>query len=498
LGKLTPSRSAIAVAGLVAAKLALHLCTIGRYGLHRDELYLWACGRRLAWGSLDHAPLTPAVARLAAILFGDVAAAGQRVLPALSGAAVVWLTALAVRRLGGTLGAQLLAGACVLIAPVFLYASGVLGTNSFDQLFWTLGSYLLVRILSEERPVVWPWAALGLVVGLAILNKYTALIWAGAAALALPITPARRRVGWIGPAVAVVLALAVSAPNLAWQVSHGFPSLEFYRLHNQAARRGLTLWSVLADQPRLIHPLSFLVAMVGLAAALRRGAAPVQRLFGVIFVLVLGFILIARGKPYYIASAYPMLIAIGSVPCARALARLGRGARVALAAGVVVAGAVAFVGTLPVLPEPVAARLALHRFNRELIQFADWRGVAAQIARAHQAVGGGAGVLTDSYGTAAAIEAFGGALGLPAPASGANSYWGWGPPGDPDQTPDQTLAIGYSPELLAAIYRQVTPVGSVRAPTGLNNRFDFPRVIYLCRGKRLSLRAAWPRLEHFD
>src|SRR2546423_13933031 len=58
-----PRRTDRGVAALAGLDLAAHLALAGRYGFHRDELYLLACGRRLAWGSLDHAPLAPAPSR---------------------------------------------------------------------------------------------------------------------------------------------------------------------------------------------------------------------------------------------------------------------------------------------------------------------------------------------------------------------------------------------------------------------------------------------------
>ncbi len=50
--------------GLGAFKLLLHLPVLGRFGYHHDELYFLACGRRLAFGYVDHAPLVPWIARL--------------------------------------------------------------------------------------------------------------------------------------------------------------------------------------------------------------------------------------------------------------------------------------------------------------------------------------------------------------------------------------------------------------------------------------------------
>jgi Dolichyl-phosphate-mannose-protein mannosyltransferase len=88
------------VAAIALAVVALELALAGRYGYHRDELYFLACGRRLAFGYVDQPPLTPLIGRLATTLFGDTTTA-IRVFPALSIGAMVVLSALIARELGG-------------------------------------------------------------------------------------------------------------------------------------------------------------------------------------------------------------------------------------------------------------------------------------------------------------------------------------------------------------------------------------------------------------
>src|SRR5213594_3936388 len=59
-----------AVYALAIAAVALHVAFSGRFGFFRDELYYAACGQRLAWGYVDHAPLAPFLARLSHALLG--------------------------------------------------------------------------------------------------------------------------------------------------------------------------------------------------------------------------------------------------------------------------------------------------------------------------------------------------------------------------------------------------------------------------------------------
>ena len=93
---------------LAAAKFLFHLLTAGRYGIFRDELYYLACAEHLDFGYVDQPPLIALVAWIARHLFGE-SLLGLRLLPALAGAATVWLTGKLTREMGGGAVAQALA-----------------------------------------------------------------------------------------------------------------------------------------------------------------------------------------------------------------------------------------------------------------------------------------------------------------------------------------------------------------------------------------------------
>src|ERR1051325_6707448 len=85
---------------LSAIKLLLHFLTNGGYGYFRDELYYLACGEHLDWGYVDQAPLIAVVARAQRAALGDSLFA-LRFLPAVAGAALVFVTGLLTRELCG-------------------------------------------------------------------------------------------------------------------------------------------------------------------------------------------------------------------------------------------------------------------------------------------------------------------------------------------------------------------------------------------------------------
>ncbi|MCC6996327.1 MAG: glycosyltransferase family 39 protein [Deltaproteobacteria bacterium] len=476
-----------AVAALVLGGLALHLGCAGRYGPHRDELYLRACGRALAWGSPDHAPLGSALARLA-----ELAGAGQlglRVLAALAGALTVWWTARLTRRLGGDGAAGLCAAGAALLAPVLMHHAGVYGTGTLEVLAAVAGFDALVFALAAPGRAR-RWLLVGLAFGLGLLAKYTLGLWLVGLALGLLASDRRRVLATPGPWLALATALALLAPNLVWQARHGAPALDFIASSHDAVRARFSRLAVLAAQPVLMHPVGFGLALPGLARGWRE--AGVARVFAVAFVVAAAALVLAPGKPYYLAPGYLPLWALGAPALARWLAARGRGLRVLLVAGTALAGAVAFVITLPVLPRSLLRRLEVARISSELPQFADWRAVVADIAHAHAVAGRVAEVvLTDSYGTAAALELHG--TGLPRVRSGANGYFLRGP----GRQPAALLVLGYPRALLGELCRELRVVGAVRAQGGAGNRYDFPRTIWLCR-PRAQLAALWPRLRRYD
>src|SRR5262249_55408776 len=70
--------------------LAFHAATVAGYGVFRDELYYFACGRHLDWGYVDHPPMIALLAALVRVVLGESWLAG-RMLAALAAAGTVLL-----------------------------------------------------------------------------------------------------------------------------------------------------------------------------------------------------------------------------------------------------------------------------------------------------------------------------------------------------------------------------------------------------------------------
>ena len=149
------------------------------------------------------------------------------------------------RLLGGRATAQWITALVVLFAPAFLSVQSIMTMNVFDQLFFALGFWLLIRYLDTREPRL--MIALGTVVGVALLNKLSIAAWLLALAIAALIY-ARWMVGRREVWVAAGLTLVIVSPFLGWQLANGWPFVEFVRAYNARPpalwwRDGVNIWS---------------------------------------------------------------------------------------------------------------------------------------------------------------------------------------------------------------------------------------------------------------
>src|SRR5215471_214834 len=209
-----------------AVTIAVQLSAITQYGYFRDELYYLASTEHLAWGYVDHPPLSIALLALVRYTLGDSLVA-LRLAPALLCAATVLLTGLIARRLGGGRFAQGLACMGAMLCPVFLGTGHYYSMNAIDLFLWTLAVWLLLVTLRESTTTRWAW--LGVVLGLGLLNKIS-ILWLGMGlVIGLVLTPHRRVFQKGGPFLTAAIAGAMFVPHLLWQVQNSWPTVEFMR-----------------------------------------------------------------------------------------------------------------------------------------------------------------------------------------------------------------------------------------------------------------------------
>ena len=231
----------------------LRLLVAARAPLSADEAYYWVWSRALAAGYLDHPPMVALWIRAGTAVAGDTAL-GVRLLgpvSALLGSLLLMRAAedfCPGRRAG-------VAAAVLLNATLMLNAGAVVMTPDTPLLFfWTAALVCLARLLRTGN-ANW-WLGVGLCAGLALDCKYTAALLGLGVVTWLALVPQARR--WFGTWqlwAGLVLAVALFAPVLHWNASHGWAS--FTKQGGRAAD-----WQ---PSRALDHLAELVVGQVGLA-----------------------------------------------------------------------------------------------------------------------------------------------------------------------------------------------------------------------------------------
>lgn len=492
--------------GVMAAQLPAVLS--GGFGMFRDEFYYIACSDHLAWGYVDHPPLSIFFLRLLRLAFGDSLLV-LRLVPALAVAVLAWLSARLAREMGGSGFAQFLAALATGVAPVYLAVGSFYSMNAFEPLCWMGCAWLLLRMVNTGRREL--WVPFGLLAGVALLNKHSMLFFGAALVAGLLLTKERRLLSgkwpWIGGAIALWFLL----PNLLWLVRHDWATLEFMR--NAQAWKNLPMSPLefLKAQVLLQHPLTLPLWLAGLAALLFHPALKKYRCFGLAFIFLFLLFVAQRGKPYYLSPVFPLFLAAGAVVVERFAAnKLGRRVRAAYAALLLIGGLVMLPMWVPLLPVESQIRYtrrigmappkmertrdtALHQVYADRF---GWKEMVAVVAKAYDSLSledqAAAAVYTQNYGEAGAVDFYGGRYGLPKAISGHNNYWLWGPG---KRSGKVLIIIGGSREDHLQAYEEVTLFAVHRNPYAMPAESDLP--IWICRRPKFSLKQIWPQVKHF-
>jgi hypothetical protein len=501
--------SDLVILGLLAlAKLAFHLITSHGYGIFRDELYYIACSEHLAFGYVDHPPLSILLLWLSRATLGDSLPA-IRFLPAAAGAGAVFLSGVMARELGGRRPAQLLAALAVFFAPVLLALSHVFSMNAFDVLFWALLAYTAMRILARDEPRL--WILFGLMAGLGLENKYSVAFFGLGLVVGLLLSAQRRQLAspwmWLGGALSLVLFL----PHLIWQVELGWPSLEF--IANARANKIVPVSPVefLLGQIVLVHPLAFPIWVAGLGVLLFGERMERFRCLGWAYVATFALLTIQQAKVYYLSPAYPMLLAAGAVAIDEFFGRRRWRWGTPAAAGLVVVGGIALLPlTVPLLPvesfiayshaigiqEPQMERNERGRLPQQYADMHGWDELVETVVRVYHGLPpedrARVAILARSYGEAGAIDFLGKAHGLPGAISGHNSYYLWGPG---DFSGEVLIVLGRAREDLSEWFEEVEQVDTVRCAYCMPHQNNVP--VHLCRRLRVPVEEAWSLLKDF-
>ena len=466
------------IALLAGIKLAVTASVSNRYGWHGDELYFIAASRHPDFGYVDFPPIVPLLAAAdQAVAPGSLVA--LRLLAIVAGCAVLVLTALIARELGASTRAQAWAALGLLLSPVFLGANALFHTASFDQLAWAAAILAFTRLLRTGDKRL--WLVIGAVVGVGLETKHTMVALPVAMFLGLLATGGRSMLlspwPWIGAAVALLIFL----PNLVWQATHEWISVQYVLSHRGHTDGPFAYWwqQVLV----FFNPVFVVPAVLGMAR-LYRDPRFRPAVYSAIAIELIFFGM--GGKSYYAAPVYPLLYAAGAIWLDAALTsriRVAAFMTPAVAVGLVLASAV-----LPIAPKPSGL----------FLDEVGWPDLAQQTADAYDSLPADqrahAMVLAHYYQEAAAIDFYGPALGLPHATSPHLSYWYWAPP---RMDPTTVVMINFTLDEGNRLFADCRQVATVTNSQGIvTNNYGAP--ILICTNPRRPLWQAWPSLQTLD
>ena len=185
-----------------------------------DEAQYWFWGQEMAWGYYSKPPLIGWIIRLFTEIGSDSTFWIRLPLPLFHGATAVTLMLVGRRLFDPAIGA--LAGLAYVTLPAVALGSLLVSTDT-PMLFCFALAMLAWLHLTEDRSALWA-VTLGAAIGTGLLAKYAMIYFPLTAALAALAIP-RARISGRNALIAAAVALAVIAPNLAWNAANGFSTI---------------------------------------------------------------------------------------------------------------------------------------------------------------------------------------------------------------------------------------------------------------------------------
>jgi hypothetical protein len=478
----------VGIAGFIAVA---HLLTNGRYGFHRDELQVLSDARHLDWGFVPYPPLTPFVERIGLSIF-RLSLVGLRLFSVIAQALVVIITGLMARELGGGRLAQGTAALAVALSTLPLFEGTEFQYTTFDNLWWVLIAYFVIRLLKTENPR-W-WLAIGATIGVGFQTKYTMGFFLCGVMGGVLLTRTRRYLasGWFWGGMA--LGFTICTSNLVWQFHHDFISLHFLQhIHKRDVSQGRAngfLWDQFWICTNLFAAPLWIAGLLGYLWDRR------YRMLGWMYLIPFTLFWVGKGRGYYLGGAYPMLMAMGAVMGAHWVGSLSKVPRRAVEAvfftGVVACGLLVSTIIIPWAPSGRLMKFALEN-NGDLREEIGWDEMVKTVAGIRDALPPeqqqNVGVMVRNYGEQGAIEILGPAYHLPPPISGINSAWLRGYPATP---PSTLIVLGTSREDADRMYTSCRLAGHNGNSLGVKNEEseDHPD-IFVCGPPRLPWAEFW-------
>ena len=431
----------------VAIKLGLNLLAIAHFGFHRDELLHLVLADHLDWGYKEVPPFIALLAKITFMFFGDSVFAA-RIFTTISAGLIVWFTGLITVELGGRRFAIALACLALIFSPAFAASDYLFQPVVFDQLWWVMAVYLLVKYCNTSA--IKYLYFLGIVIGVGMLTKYTMAFFTLSLLVGLVFSKNRKLLLNRHMIGAALLALIIFLPNLIWQFQHHLPVITHMKTL-QEQQLDFNKPSDFIKQSLLVNGIALFIWLTGFVFLLFSFRLHKFQFVAVAFVLIFGFLLIMHGKPYYLFGAFPMLFAAGGFGFERWLKTSSYAVRTAVIALFTVPNLMFFPMALPIfsLNQTLAAIKFLndkvpvtkfattwedhkqHPLTQDYADMFGWDTMTDLVAKAWNELTPEqqkhTQIYADNYGDAGAVHHFGKQYNLPDVISLNSSFTLWAP-----------------------------------------------------------------------
>ncbi|WP_419212617.1 ArnT family glycosyltransferase [Maribacter sp. X9] len=483
------------ILGLSLVKFIIQCLGNRNYGFHRDELLHLSAGQHLDWGYMEFPPFIGFIGKIAHWIFAD-SLWGIRLFPTLAGVGILILCCLMALELGGKTKAVVLSGICVLAFLLFYRNHTLFQPVAFDQFFWTLGFYLLLKFINSQNKKF--LLLLGVSLGLGLLTKYTILVWAFGIFVGLFLYQKGSlfKNKWLY--VAAFLALLIFLPNLIWQIQHDFPLLKHLQALSENQLEEIDPLEFGLEQ--LYFPFTLLVSLFGLFRLLISKNLKKYRSLGVAVVVIFSTLWLLNAKAYYVFGIYPVLFAAGAVTLETLLSK--KPIWMYVISAVVLLPSLYFIPeATPVLPIDTFVDYAQLKEEDGRItltsDYADMFGWEEQVKLVDSVYKTlspkekqNCVLWAENYGEAGALKILGERYNLPDPISRHGSFWTWGY-GNPNA--DVWISLGNEKATVEKVFQETELVKIITHPYAIDEENGIP--LYLCRKPKVDIAEWWANYE---
>jgi hypothetical protein len=285
----------------VIIKTIIHLVADSNSGFDGDEVLYIDAGKHLSMGYMEAPPIIGILAYLQNLLHSQSIFVNH-IFVHLASAGILVICGCMTIELGGKWKSVLLSMLCITLAPAFGITHNSFQPVIFDQFFWVLCFYYLVRYSKdpENKYLIY----LGITAALGFLTKYSMVFFiTGLLISVLILRPVLLKNKVL--CFSLLLFLVIIFPNIFWQIRNGFPVFDHFSalyklMANETAAGNATQFFL------TLNPFSAPVWIAGIFLVLFSKEFQSYHLYSYSMLFSFLLLIIARGRFYYL---FPIVLA---------------------------------------------------------------------------------------------------------------------------------------------------------------------------------------------